>query len=143
MLNTSGVHTADILLPQNIRNLSGYTQTDVTFSMPGLVQRTLNVFLYAETNVVFINAPGDLLPRLTTGQMGITFRGPRETAQEVTSENFRFIIDLAGADGGTATFLADVYIEGFPGVEVTGGQPHPVSVRFAALAEQDGQMDGY
>ena len=130
--STIGTVRPEIQLPENVRNLSGHTQADVQFSMPGLQQRLLTVILDAEYNVVFLNAPDGWLPRLTTRQMGVNIRGPSDIVLFVTAEHIHFVIDLEGADGRAVTFDADVYVVGIPGVEVTGGQPHPVSVRFVA-----------
>jgi YbbR domain-containing protein len=143
-VNTEGTVTRDILLPEGVRSLSGYTQADVTFSMPDLLQRNFEVFLDAGVNVLFVNIPEERQPRLVSERIWIEVRGAREQVLQVVPTSIRFVIDLSGSDPerSSQTIDAHAYVEGIGGVEVTGIPP-PVSIRFVSVAEEDTDYNIY
>lgn len=90
--------TFDIVLPENITNMTGLKQAGVSIQFPSLSTRTLTV-----ENIQVLNVPEGLEAELTTQLLEITVRGPHSQIASLTAQDITVTADFTGAEVGTVT----------------------------------------
>lgn len=124
---TSTTYTKDfnIVLPDNITNMTGEETATVTVDLKNLKEKTFRV-----TNLEVANTPSDLKATLGTVSLQIKIRGPSDLMDAVTTSNIRAVADLSSIGTSTGQFSVpvDVYVDGFSGVGAMGSYSVLVSV---------------
>lgn len=124
---TSTTYTKDfnIVLPDNITNMTGEETATVTVNLKNLKEKTFRV-----TNLEVANTPSDLKATLGTVSLQIKIRGPSDLMDAVTTSNIRAVADLSSIGTSTGQFSVpvDVYVDGFSGVGAMGSYSVLVSV---------------
>lgn len=101
--------TFPVVLPEEVNNLTNVTQIEVTVSFPNLVVKEFSV-----KNIVPINVPSGMVPKVVTQQIKVTVRGPRSQVLQMTPEDITVTVDFADMLPGstmnklpTVTFSSD------------------------------------
>jgi len=116
-LSRTGKYTRNIILPNNVVNLSGTTECTVTVELAGLVTRTL-----ACENISVVGVPEGYVAELTTKRISVAIRGRTEVVEEVRPNNIRAVVSLHDANlaRGTVSVEAHIYIDGHSEVGALG-----------------------
>ncbi len=109
--------TYDIVIPNNIENVTGVTEATVTVSVTGLATNK-----YTATNFQCINVPLGYTAVTVTQSIEVMLRGPEEDIEKVAANNIRIVADLSniGQTTGMCSVEAKVYIDGFSDVGAVG-----------------------
>ena len=101
--------TLDIVLPNDVENISGIEEVDVTVEVTGLAVRDFVV-----TNISSTGLPEGYSAELMTHSLTVTIRGPEEALSELTSANIRAVADLSKttATGTMDTSNVDIEVDG-------------------------------
>ena len=123
--NTAYTGTFNIVLPDNLTNMTGAETVDVTVELKNLKEKTLRV-----TNLELANTPSNLKAALGTVSLQIKVRGPSDVMDAVTTSSIRAVADLSSIGTSTGQFSVpvDVYVDGFSGVGAMGNYSVLVSI---------------
>lgn len=123
--NTAYTGTFNIVLPDNLTNMTGEETADVTVELKNLKEKTLRV-----TNLELANTPSNLKAALGTVSLQIKVRGPSDVMDAVTASSIRAVADLGSIGTSTGQFSVpvDVYVDGFSGVGAMGSYSVLVSI---------------
>ena len=123
--NTAFTRSYNIIVPDNMTNLTGEETASVTVELKNLKEKTLRV-----TNLELANAPSNLRATLGTVSLQIKVRGPADVMDAVTASNIRAVADLSSVGTSTGQFSVpvDVYVDGFSGVGAMGSYNVLVSI---------------
>ena len=101
--------TLEIVLPNDVENISGIEEVDVTVEVTGLAVRDFVV-----TNISSTGLPEGYSAELMTHSLTVTIRGPEEALSELTSANIRAVADLSKttATGTMDTSNVDIEVDG-------------------------------
>ena len=123
--NKAYTGTFNIVLPDNLINMSGEETAAVTVELKNLKEKTLRV-----TNLELANTPSNLKAALGTVSLQIKVRGPSDVMDAVTASSIRAVADLGSIGTSTGQFNVpvDVYVDGFSGVGAMGSYSVLVSV---------------
>ncbi|MDR2356968.1 MAG: hypothetical protein LBD92_02640 [Oscillospiraceae bacterium] len=106
---TSLTETFPIIIPNELKNLTGLTDATVTVKITGLESRQLPVL-----NIQSVNVPDGCEAVPVTQYLDVTIRGKPDDLERLQSSNIRVEADLSelGSAGGTYTVPAHVYVDG-------------------------------
>ena len=123
--NTSYTGSFNIVLPDNMTNLTGEETAKVTVELKNLKEKTFRV-----TNLELANTPANLKATLGTVSLQIKVRGPSDVIDTITASNIRAVADLSSVGTSTGQFSVpvDVYVDGFSGVGAMGSYNVLVSI---------------
>ena len=123
--NTAYTGTFNIVLPDNLTNMTGEETADVTVELKNLKEKTLRV-----TNLELANVPSNLKAALGTVSLQIKVRGPSDVMDAVTASSIRAVADLSSIGTSTGQFSVpvDVSVDGFSGVGAMGSYSVLVSI---------------
>lgn len=123
--NTAYTGTFNIVLPDNLTNMTGEETADVTVELKNLKEKTLRI-----TNLELANVPSNLKAALGTVSLQIKVRGPSDVMDAVTASSIRAVADLSSIGTSTGQFSVpvDVYVDGFSGVGAMGSYSVLVSI---------------
>ncbi len=123
--NKAYTGTFNIVLPDNLINMTGEETAAVTVELKNLKEKTLRV-----TNLELSNTPSNLKAALGTVSLQIKVRGPSDVMDAVTASSIRAVADLSSIGTSTGQFSVpvDVYVDGFSGVGAMGSYSVLVSV---------------
>ena len=123
--NTAYTGTFNIVLPDNLTNMTGEETAAVTVELKNLKEKTLRV-----TNLELANTPSNLKASLGTVSLQIKVRGPSDVMDAVTASSIRAVADLGSIGTSTGQFSVpvDVYVDGFSGVGAMGSYSVLVSI---------------
>ena len=121
---TNTFETFTIIVPDNVRNISGDIRADVYVEVIGLIYQFRNV-----TNFQLINTPPGLSAEPFTQTLTVMIRGTNEDLAEVTSLNMLVVADLDDISPGVTQVPVTVSIIGLEAnVDVIGEHSLAVSV---------------
>jgi len=110
--------TFDIVLPQGVDNLSGFTQVTLDILIDGLYTKTLQIY-----NIVLANVPDDVNVDLISDTVQVLFRGSKESVEALTPEDVTLFADLSNAHllpNGQQFVYVYVDIQGFDDIGEVG-----------------------
>ena len=123
--NKAYTGTFNIVLPDNLTNMTGEETAAVTVELKNLKEKTLRV-----TNLELANTPSNLKASLGTVSLQIKVRGPSDVMDAVTASSIRAVADLDSIGTSTGQFSVPVavYVDGFSGVGAMGSYSVLVSI---------------
>ena len=128
-------HTGNypIAIPNNVKNLSGVKEANVTVTVKGLATKRL-----VTTNISFINVSEGYTPTAITQFKEVVIRGPREIIDLVDAENIRVVGDLSsiGDAVGRYSVPTTVYVDGYSEAGVIGSD-YNVVVSLEVTVEEE------
>jgi YbbR domain-containing protein len=106
---TSITETLPIIVPNELKNLTGLTDATVTVKITGLETRQLPVL-----NIQMVNVPEGCEATLITQYLDVTIRGAPDDMERLQASNIGVVADLSelGSAGGAYTVPARVYVNG-------------------------------
>jgi len=109
--------TYQIVLDNNVTNVTGINQVKVTVKVVGLETKKFNV-----TNISTVNGPAGQKITIVTENVEVTLRGKSSVLSKIAANNIRVVADLADLGSTTGVFQppAKVYVDGFTGVGSIG-----------------------
>lgn len=105
-INEETAMTFDIIVPDNVRNISNLTQATVTVSFPNLMTKTFSV-----KNFIPVNVPEGMEAEIQTKDLQVTLRGPASLVRKMTDEDVSVEVDFANAAMGTTTVRGTVKVD--------------------------------
>lgn len=123
--NTAFTKSYNIVLPDNMTNMTGEKTAEVTVELKNLKEKTFRV-----TNLELANTPSNLKATLGTVSLQIKVRGPSDVMEAVTASSIRAVADLSSVGTSTGQFSVpvDVYVDGFSGIGAMGSYNVLVSI---------------
>lgn len=113
-----------IPLPDNITNVTGTTEAEVSVSFPGLATKEFVVDLIRRQNV-----PEGMEAEVITEKVTVKVRGSSDLINKLTAEDIAIHVDLSGAVPGTGTYKGTVVFgEGYEAVGAMGTYSVTVTV---------------
>jgi len=101
-----------ITLPEGVTNETGVSEAMVTIRFTGLKTREFLI-----DNIQSINVPQGMEAEIINANLSVKVRGPAELMDKLTEEDIIAVVDLSGAEVGTATYKAAiVFPEAFASV---------------------------
>ena len=102
------VLTFQIPLANELNNVSGLTEANVTISLPSLLTKHV-----ITTNIEPINVPEGWTANIITGALSIEVRGKPSALAGITGDNIRVVADLSevNLEAGQFTMTAKVYLD--------------------------------
>ena len=121
-----------IAIPNNVNNLSGVKEANVTVTVKGLATKRL-----VTTNISFINVSDGYTASAITQFKEVVIRGPQEIIDLVDAENIRVVGDLSsiGNAVGRYSVPTTVYVDGYSEAGVIGSD-YNVVVSLEEEAEE-------
>ena len=113
--------TLPIVLPNDVENVSGIEEVNVTVQISGLEVRD-----YTITNISYTGLPDRYAAEIVTHSLTVTLRGTRENLDRIsnanTTINLRAVADLSEttATGTMDTSNVTIYVDGITGVGAVG-----------------------
>lgn len=109
--------TYQIVLDNELTNLTGKTEVRVTVRVIGLETKRFNV-----TNITTANPPAGRTALVVTESVPVTLRGASDILQQIQANNIRVVADLAdlSVNSGVVEPEAKVYVDGFTDVGAVG-----------------------
>lgn len=113
----SGTYEFNILLPNNVKNVSGEETATVSVEIRGLQTRQLRI-----STIEFAQVPEGLTASAITQTITVTIRAALEDIDNISSTNVHVIADLSGIGStiGSYTVPLTVEIYGYPNAGVIG-----------------------
>ncbi len=120
--------TFQILLPNDVTNLSGVTQAELTLNINGLKTQTLNT-----DKIQLVHVPKGYKAQLITKELPVLVRGAADRVSLVKPFNLRAVVDLEDLNlpVGQHTVTAQVYLDGFTDVGVVVGDGYKVAIEIS------------
>ncbi len=120
----------DIVLPNDIDNLSGLDKVTVTISFMGLETKTLPV-----SKISVYNLPAGLrVEDIGTKVCNVMLRGPKSQIQEIGKDDVEIRVNLADAVEGTELYKADVTITNSDFAAVGAVSSYSIAVELASTS---------
>ncbi|PKM73878.1 MAG: hypothetical protein CVU91_02190 [Firmicutes bacterium HGW-Firmicutes-16] len=109
--------TYQIVLNNDVTNVTGITEVKVTVQVIGLETKKFNV-----TNISTINGPSGRIITVVTENVEVTLRGSSSVLSKIAANNIRVVADLTdvGSASGVIQPTAKVIVDGYPGVGAIG-----------------------
>ncbi len=109
--------TYQIVLNNDVTNVTGITEVKVTVQVIGLETKKFNV-----TNISTINGPSGRTITVVTENVEVTLRGSSSVLSKIAANNIRVVADLTdvGSASGVLQPTAKVYVDGYTGVGAIG-----------------------
>lgn len=109
--------TYQIVLNNDVTNVTGITQVKVTVQVVGLETKKFNV-----TNISTINGPSGKTITVVTENVEVILRGSGSVLSKIAANNIRVVADLTdiGSASGIIQPPAKVYVDGYTGVGAVG-----------------------
>ena len=109
--------TYQIVLDNNVTNVTGINQVKVTVKVVGLETKKFNV-----TNITTVNGPAGQKITIVTENVEVTLRGKSSVLSKIAANNIRVVADLTDLGSTTGVFQppGKVYVDGFTGVGAIG-----------------------
>ena len=106
-----------IVLDNDVTNVTGITEAQVTVQIIGLETKKFNV-----TNITTINGPSGRTATVITENVEVTLRGKNSVLSKVAANNIRVVADLTDIGSTTGVFQppAKIYVDGYTGVGAIG-----------------------
>lgn len=104
----------EIILPNEVDNLSGLDKVTVTISFPELKTKEFQI-----SNITVVNVPkGMVVKDIGTKVCNVVLRGSKWQIDNISEKDVEIRVDLSNATDGTELYKADVYITNpsFPSV---------------------------
>ena len=103
--------SAQIILPNDIINVTGITEAEITISIRDLETRRFSVPLQ---NVQFTNETPGYDTTAITSELDVTIRGTAAELALITEDNIRVIVDMTGVGDstGASTQVARIRVDG-------------------------------
>ena len=95
----------ELIMPEGITNLSEQRTVTVTVDIPELEMRE-----FAVTDIQATNVPLGMTVDLITKEKSVTVRGPKALVSRMTEKDLLILVDFTGAEVGTASYKAMVYV---------------------------------
>lgn len=95
----------EIVMPEGITNLSEQSTVTVTIDIPELEMLQLTV-----TDIRATKIPLGMSVEIITKEKNVTVRGPKELLTAMTEKDLLILVDFTGAEVGTASYKAMVYV---------------------------------
>ena len=99
------VQTYEIVIPEGITNLSEQSTVTVTVDIP-----ELEMLQFTVTEIQAVNVPAGMTVEIITKEKSVTVRGPEELLTTMTEKDLLILVDFTGAEVGTASYKAMVYV---------------------------------
>lgn len=113
-----------IPLPDNITNVTGTTEAEVSVSFPGLATKE-----FAVERIRKMNVPEGMEAEIITEKVTVKVRGSSSLINKLTAEDITIQVDLSGAVPGTGTYKgAVVFGEEYEAVGAMGTYSVTVTV---------------
>jgi len=101
----------EILMPEEVTNLSEKSTANVTVQLPAMELRQFTV-----TDIQPVNVPVGMNVALTTLEKTVEVRGYASVLDSLTAKNLFMLVDFSGAQAGMGEYKATVYLtEGLEG----------------------------
>lgn len=114
-----------IKLPEGVSNQSGITEVQLDVELPEMEIREYNI-----TNIQLTNTPEGWKAESLSQALTVKIRGRGPVLERITSEILAAQVDLTDAELGTATYEAQILIEGFGEADNVGAvEKYSVLVR--------------
>lgn len=98
--------TFEIALPEGVRNLSNIGEVTVSVQFRDLYTKSLKI-----SEIDYTNVPEGMTVEIITQELFVTVRGPQELVEAVEEKDLRAVIDLTGAQAGTAPTKAIITVD--------------------------------
>lgn len=95
----------EIVVPEGITNLSEQSTVTVTVDIP-----QLEMLQFTVTDIQAINVPAGMSVEIITKEKSVTVRGPKQLLTGMTEKDLLILVDFTGAEAGTASYKATVYV---------------------------------
>ncbi len=112
-IDLAEVHNGDVItrkipLTNELNNLSGFTEVNITIHITGVQSKSLET-----NNISCSNVPDGWMAELITQAITVEVRGPQEEIESITSENIRVVVDLSEVNhaSGQYSISAKVYLD--------------------------------
>lgn len=117
----------EIKLPDGVTNLTGQNKVNVRVEFIGLAKKTLDI-----SRILSRDLPAGLQATILTKTLTVTLRGSAAQIAQLTEEDITIRVDMSGAQIGTDTYKALVYLNSdrFSTVGAVGS--YSVSVEVSA-----------
>ena len=101
--------TLDIVLPNDVQNISGIEEVDVAVEVVGLSVRSFTV-----TNISYTGLPEQYSAELVTHALSVRIRAEQEVLEALSASNLRAVADLSEttATGTMDTSNVRIYVDG-------------------------------
>ena len=129
---SSGTYEFNILLPNNVKSISGEEIASVNVEVRGLETKMLRI-----SNVEFTQVPEGFTATAITQMQQITVRASSDDISKITASNVHAVADLSGisANAGTYTVPLTIEIYGYPNAGVIGSYNAVVSLEEPSVNE--------
>ncbi len=117
----------EIKLPDGITNLTGQNKVTVRVEFIGLAKKTLDI-----SRILPRNLPAGLRAAILTKTLQVTVRGSAAQIARLTEEDVTIRVDMSGAQVGTDTYKALVYLDSDKFSTVGAVGSYSVSVEVSA-----------
>lgn len=113
----SFTETYSIPLDNELTNVTGISEAEVTVEITGLETKAFKV-----SNISYTNVTEGFAVELITQSLDIMLRGDAETLAQIKDENIRAVADLTDMNESTGTYMPKVkiYVDGFKNVGALG-----------------------
>ena len=117
LLKGDFTHQYEIVMPEEVTNLSEKSTVNVTVQLPPMELRQFTV-----TDIQPVNVPAGMRVSLTTLEKTVEVRGYASVLDTMTEANLFILVDFSGAQAGMGEYKATVYLtEGLEdGVGIVG-----------------------
>ena len=136
---SSGTYEFNILLPNNVKSISGEEVASVSVEVRGLATKSLRI-----STVEFAQVPEGFAATAITQMQQITVRASSDDIDSITASNVHAVADLTGisANAGTYTVPLTIEIYGYPDAGVIGSYNAVVSLEEKTVSDILGGEDG-
>ena len=115
----------DIILPENVTNMTNVAKATVSIEFPALSTRT-----FTTGAIDMINVPEGMEAEITTLVLDITVRGPSSEVASMTADDITVTVDFEGAEAGTSSRKVLITISSeFPNTGALGSYSVYATVR--------------
>ena len=127
---TSHSEQYKIIYSDGLKNLSGYTEAEVTVEIVGLETRSFSVL---QENMSCINVTDGYVADPLSESLIVRLRGTREELEQIRSENIRAVADLKDYNTSLGQYMPEVKIsvDGFSDVGAIGDYTISIEIRKA------------
>lgn len=125
-LISEGTYEFNILLPNNVKNVSGEETATVEVEIRGLETKTVRL-----TTVEFAQVPEGFEAGTMTQTLQVTVRASSDDIGQITASNVHAIADMSGIGANVGTYTVPLVIEiyGYPDAGVIGTYNAVVTLR--------------
>lgn len=118
--------TYTIPIDNDLKNLSGVSEANVTIEIIGLETKT-----FRASNISFTNVTDGYTAEIVTESLDVKLRGTAEVLSQIKNENIRAVADLRDYNETTGSVLATVkiYIDGATEVDPVGEYTVSITIK--------------